>query len=163
MLNFTQGRDFEKVVRSLPTLKPLLEAFKAKYGRDLDQEIRANAGQGRYDQTLLNVQQLVFYDMKDLMDVGLSRLGESTEQARSKLKAAYLDYLLLSPFVQVKNFGADQKIKKNFRSATIAVDTVSPYGGQKDLASGGSAEEREVRKLVEQIITDLSLALPELK
>ncbi len=146
MLRYTQDKDFEKVERSLPVLRPIIQAINLNFKLDIEAEIRDSLAKKDQDRILLAIQRLIWLDMKDLLSLGVKVAQESQDQAVVNFRKAYLDYQLLSPYIQVKNFSSDQKIKNIFRKAVI---------------TGTTAED--LRKAVEDIDNEVRTAFPELK
>jgi len=161
LLGFIRERNFGKITRSIPALEPLLEALKTKYGPDLATDLRISAAKEDYADGLLLIQRLIYYDMKDLLQVGLEIAEKSRETApaATKLRSAYLDYQILSPFIKDKNFDADRKIRNLFRTAMLRLEASSPYSEEPTDRS----DPRDIRPLIEQIESETLRAFPELK
>ncbi|MHB8483118.1 MAG: hypothetical protein ACYDBV_10395 [Nitrospiria bacterium] len=94
----------------------------------------------------MSVQRLVTLDLQDLLSIAVGSIRESPEKATAKFKTAYLDYLLISPYVQVKSFASDQKIKNIFRRAVTTFSS-----------------EVEIKQMTQEIEKELFTASPELK
>ena len=145
LMTYAQARDYEKITRTLPMVKPLTDALKTKFTSDIESELRSGLTAQDQDRILKATQRLVYLDLKDLMNLSVDLMGESNDKAKTKLKAAFLNYLLLSPFMEKLNFAADQKIKKNFRAATLAVDA--------------STSIEEIKRLISEIDKELITTL----
>jgi hypothetical protein len=86
-------------------------------------------------------------------------MGQSIDQAKSKMKLAYLNYLLLSPFVQRDHFPSDQRIKKNFRTAILSLIASTPYRGDKVTLPVKAVQRDEIKRLLTEIDQELIGAL----
>ena len=117
MLTYADDKDYEKVSRSLQVARPVIEALKAKFGGDPEGDIRDGLGRKDLDRVKRGLHRLILLDMRDL--VGLALTAESSEKASTKFRGAYLDYLMLSPGVQARDFNADQRIRNAFRRAVL--------------------------------------------
>ncbi len=146
MLNFAQNKDFERVERSLQVIRPISETINLKFKEDIEAEILQGMVKKNSDMTIRAIQLLIFLDMKDLMSLGAEEAKGSLEKAKPKFKAAFLDYQLLSPYINAKNFSSDQKIMDTFR---------------RGVATATNAED--LRRVAEKIENELLTALPELK
>ncbi|MBI5746874.1 MAG: hypothetical protein HZA13_07715 [Nitrospirae bacterium] len=156
---FAKSGDYEKIEKSLQLLTPLLTALSQKYGIDYTSEIRSAIAVKDKDKVLKGIQRLIFSDMKDLFDQADLVIKESKDKAQVKFKTAFLDYLLLGPFVEAKNFPSDGKIKRGFRDIQFTIDSSAPYG-----TSGGSAISPEtIKKMSDEILREIQTVLPELK
>jgi hypothetical protein len=139
MVAYVQGRDFEKLGKTLLVIKPLTGALGTKYSKNLHEEIQKAVDSKDGDKGLAAVQRVISGDLRALLEVGPGA-AESPEKAGTRFKAAYLDYLVLSPFIQDKNFQADQKVRNLFRKASTTnpqLDGFKEIGGEieKELLS----------------------------
>ncbi|MBI1822242.1 MAG: hypothetical protein HY036_07970 [Nitrospirae bacterium] len=146
MIGYAQEKDFEKLRKTLQIIKPITQTLGNKYSKTPDEAIRTAIDKKDREKAVLSVQRLVALDLQDLLSIAVGSVRESSEKATTKFKAAYLDYLLISPYVQVKSFSADQKIKNTFRKTVTT-----------------SAKEDELKEMAEVIQKELFNACPELK
>ena len=146
MIVYAQEKDFEKLGKTLQIIKPITQTLGNKYSKNPDEAIRTAIDKKDREKAILSVQRLVTLDLQDLLSIAVGSVRESSEKAPTKFKTAYLDYLLISPYVQVKNFSADQKIKNTFRKAVTT-----------------SAKEDELKEMTEDIQKELFNACPELR
>jgi hypothetical protein len=86
-------------------------------------------------------------------------MGKSIDQAKTKMKLAYLNYLLLSPFIQRDHFPSDQRIRKNFRTAVLSLIASTPYRSDKVTISVPLVQPDEIKKLTSEIDRTLAEAL----
>lgn len=156
IITYVQTKNFEKISRTLQVLKPLTDTFKTKFGFDVESEIRSALVVQDQARLLKATQQLVYFNIKDLMDLSLGLLGESTSKARAKMKAAYLNYLLLSPFIQKVNLSSDQLIKNRFRAVDLVLGSSSPYTRERTLPI---ASQDRIRQLADEIDRELAATL----
>jgi hypothetical protein len=159
LMTYAQAKDFEKISRTLTMVKPLTDALKKKFVSDVESELRSGLKAQDQDRIVKATQRLVYLDLKDLMDLAVELMGESNDKAKTKMKAAYLDYLLLSPYIEKLNFSSDQKIKKHFRSANLALDASVAYGGEKAIASAVAGSAEDIKRLVDEIDKELTTTL----
>jgi len=141
LLSYAQAKDFEKISRTLPLVKSLTDTLKTKFGSDVESELQSALGSQDQGRVLKAVQHLVYLDLKDLMNLSVEMMGESTDKAKAKIRAAFLNYYLLSPFIQTVNFTADQRIKKNFRTVTLTLDASVMVAGS----------EGTIKRLIDEI------------
>ena len=146
MLGYALDKEFEKVERSLQLTKPVTQAMNSKFKVNIEAEIKNGLDKKDQEQVIRGIQRLIWLDMKDMMSLGTDVAQESQDKAAAKFKSAFLDYLLLSPYIQTKSFSSDQKIKNNFR---------------KTVVTASSAED--FRRTAAEIEQDLMTAFPELK
>lgn len=156
LITYAQAMDLQKISRTLPVIKPLTDALKTKFGIDVESEIRSALVVQDPARLLKATQQLVYFNIKDLMDLSLGLLGESTSKARAKMKAAYLNYLLLSPFIQKVNLSSDQLIKNRFRAVDLVLGSSSPYSREPTLPISA---QQQIRQLIVEIETELAATL----
>ena len=128
MIGFAKTGDYEKIEKSLQILTPLLTALSQKYGTDYASEIRSVISAKDKDKVLKVIQRLIFSDIRDLFDQADLVIKESKDKAKVKYKTAFLDYLLLGPYIETKNFQTDGKIKRGFRDIQFTIDSSAPYG-----------------------------------
>ncbi len=146
MIVYAQEKDFEKLSKALQLIKPITQALATKFSKNPEEEIQDAIKQKNGEKAVLSIQRLVTLDLRDLLSIALGSIRESSEKATTKFKTAYLDYLLISPYVQVKSFSGDQKIKNIFRRAVTSF-----------------ASEEELKQMIQEIEKELFAASPELK
>lgn len=168
MLDFAKSGKYEKVEKSLQILTPLLTALSQKYGTDFASEIKSTISAVIYadsvsakdkDKILKGIQKLIFADMKDLFDQADLVIKESNEKAQVKYKTAFLDYLLLGPYIEAKNFQSDGKIKRGFRDIQFTIESSGPYG----TSGPGAVSPEAIRKISDDIVKEIQTVLPDLK
>ncbi len=168
MLDFAKSGKYEKVEKSLQILTPLLTALSQKYGTDFASEIKSTISAVIYadsvsakdkDKILKGIQKLIFADMKDLFDQADLVIRESNEKAQVKYKTAFLDYLLLGPYIEAKNFQSDGKIKRGFRDIQFTIESSGPYG----TSGPGAISPEAIRKISDDIVKEIQTVLPDLK
>lgn len=146
LLNFAEDKNFEKIWRTIQVIRPLTEEIRLKFGVNIELEIKNALAEKDKERVIRAIQQLVFLDMKDFMLLGTVAAEESLDKAKPKFKAAFLNYLLLSPHITVKSFPSDQMIKNSFQRGT---------------ATATGAED--FRRTSEKIERELLTVMPELK
>ena len=146
MLGYALDKEFEKVERSLQLTKPVTQAMNSKFKVNIEAEIKNGLDKKDQEQVIRGIQRLIWLDMKDMMSLGTDVAQESQDKAAAKFKSAFLDYLLLSPYIQTKSFSSDQKIKNNFRKTVVTANSAEDF-----------------RRPSEEIEQDLMTAFPELK
>lgn len=156
---FAKSGDYEKIEKSLQILTPLLTALSQKYGIDYASEIRSAIAVKDKDKVLKGIQRLIFSDMKDLFDQADLIIKESKDRAQVKFKTAFLNYLILGPYVEVKNFQSDGKIKRGFRDIQFTIDSSGPYG----TSGPGAISPEAIKKMSDEILKEIQTVLPELK
>lgn len=136
MLSQTQEEAFEKVQKSAIFLNPLFSALNEKFGVDMKTAVQNKIAQKDREGLENSLLHLIFLDMTDLLQIAGEQLREKNmDQAKIKIKVAYQDYLLLSPSISVKSFGASQKIKNDFRILTLGTESTLNQEEYKRLTS----------------------------
>ena len=138
MIVYSQENDFEKLNKTLQLIKPITQALNTKYSKNPESEIQNAVDHKDGAKALLAVQRLIALDLHDLLSITGGTIRESSERATSKLKAAFLDYSILSPYIQVKSFSGDQKIKNIFRRA------ITTFAGEDELKQNMDEIEKEL-------------------
>lgn len=121
MLQFLEQKAYPKIEGSLNVLEPVLSHIRGKFNIEAGQTIKEGLSRKDDSKVLEGIYRLIVLDVKDLFDEALKRGAESPEGAKTLLKVAYMNYLILSQPVQKKDFSADQRIKKAFQSAYSAL------------------------------------------
>ena len=142
MMGFAERKDFAKVSASLGTLKPIVGHIAAKYKENPAEAIKSAADQGSADKVTAGIRRLIALDIKDLLDQALQSAEGSQDSAKIAIKAARLNYELLSPEGQKKDFGADQKIKRLFTEAFRVLGTESVFSGEKKQVDVGQLKQQ---------------------
>jgi hypothetical protein len=75
------------------------------------------------------------------------------------MKVAYLNYLLLSSYLETVNFSSNQKIKNNYRQVILMLDTSSPYDTARDLSKTDATFHQKISQLVSKIDGLMAFAL----
>lgn len=168
MFDFAKSGKYEKIEKSLQLLTPLVSALSQKYNIDHNSEIRSAITAISYsdsisakdkDKVLRGIQRLIFSDIRDLFDQADLVIKESKDKAQVKFKTAMLDYLILSPFIEAKNFPSDGKIKRGFRDIQFTIDSSAPYG----TSGPGAISPDAIKKMSDEILKELQTVLPDLK
>lgn len=122
MLEYSKKNDFDKLEKSFQLIKPLSQFLENKYSKNTEKAIQSAIDRKDGEKAFQAIQQLIFLDMKDLLLIGIDIVHDSKEKATTKFKYAYLDYLLLSPYIQVKSYSGDQKIRNLFRKFAMSIN-----------------------------------------
>ena len=154
---YTKARDFDQIERLLPIIKPWTDALAAKFGVDVAAQLHHAAAAQDAKKASVAARHLTVMEVRDLLGLALARLKESPESAKTRMKAAYLHYLSLSPDVE---FAADQRIKRSFRSAILASGLSTPYAPDKGSPSREPIASTEVEGLIAAIDKQIAEALP---
>ncbi|HEY4485720.1 MAG TPA: hypothetical protein VI702_05290 [Nitrospiria bacterium] len=131
MMGFAERKDFGKVSASLGAIKPIVNHISSKYKENPADAIKSAVDQGNADKVMAGVRRLISLDIKDLLDQALQGAEDSPDASKIAVKAARLNYELLSTEGQKRNFGADQKIKRFFADVFRILGTESVYSGEK--------------------------------
>ena len=132
MLHYALEKDFKKLERTLLVAKPVVQAIDSKFGSDIESKMQAGLAENSQEQLIKTLQRLISLDMKDLMAIGVAASMESQDKAKAKFKTAYLDYLLLSPYVQAKSISADQKIRDILQEADTTAGSPADFRKRAD-------------------------------
>lgn len=124
MFSQAEEEGFDKIQKGAIFLEPLFSAIQTKMGVGIKGEIEKGIVQKDKTRVLAALGQLVYLDMIDLLSIGGDLLKENNiDKAKSKIKIAYADYLLISPSISAKSFPTDQKVKNSFRLLSLGVGT----------------------------------------
>lgn len=131
MLGFAERGENDKIVKTLDILSPVLAHIKDKYRVSPADSIQKAIAQGDPKEILLSVQRLMVWDIKDLLDAAGLALEDSPTLAYEFGNQARLNYFTMSPYVQKKDFSADQMIKKWFTDTLRALSSQSPFSDEE--------------------------------
>ena len=159
LLNHARGGEFTKIERILPLIKPMMDTFQAKYRADVESELHISLDTHDPVKVLKAIQHFIYFDIKDLMSLAVEQIETSPQKATVKMREAYLNYLLLSSFIETANFSSDQKIKKNFRQVILALDSSAPYSAEGDISARIAETHQEIKRLAVTIDKMLAEAL----
>lgn len=140
MIRYSDANQMDKITGSLIVLAPILNHIKEKFKNDPRSDIENAIGTGDSAKVLRSVQALVVWDIKDLLEESLLQVQTSVDQGKTSIKIARMEYEILSPAVQKRNFSSDQVIKKAFMNLyqTISSDV---YSGQSSAPNIARAQE----------------------
>lgn len=155
MLNFVDRKEYAKVAGSLNVLSPILNHIAAKFKADPAKAIKTAVGKGNPDEILLSVQVLIALDIRDLLDEALRQAPETPDVSKTAVKAARLNYELLSPYVQQKDFASDQKIKKNFTDSFRVLGAEAVYSAEKIRVNTD-----QLKRHLEEVVSGLLTVFP---
>ena len=122
MLFCVQTKNTGKILKLLGSVEGVLEAINANFGEDLKTKIEMAVSTGKQENIAKAVHTLIYYDIKDVFKATMGGISEGISLAKLKgrFKFAYLDYLLVSPQAERKNFNLDRAIRKGFADILIA-------------------------------------------
>ncbi|MBI3811822.1 MAG: hypothetical protein HY283_06420 [Nitrospirae bacterium] len=155
MLNFVDRKDYAKVTGSLNTLAPIVNHISAKFTDNPTEGIKKAVDRGNPDDILLSVHTLIVLDVKDLLDEALKQIEQSPDASKTLVKTARLNYELLSSYAQKKDFGADQKIKKDFAESFRLLGSESVSSADK-----ARTNSDQLKRLWVEITNDLAKIFP---
>lgn len=115
MTSYCETQDFERLKKATTLLHPVTSALAkedAALAQDMDKAIASKDGPG----ALIVVHRLAWADVRELFALA----EKSDSDASRHIKAAYLEYTVISPTMQNRSFAADQHIKNAFRKATVS-------------------------------------------
>lgn len=72
MFNFTEKEDYEKVSKSVPFIREILEVIKLKFEVDLEKEFKTALEKKDKELILSTIRKTIFYDMKDFFSIFIS-------------------------------------------------------------------------------------------
>lgn len=122
MLGFSEKGDVQRLNGSLPILQPILTHIEQRFRISPVQRIqRAIKAEDRAEMVAA-VEELIIWDIKDLLDQSLENLERSLDEARTPIKTARFTYDLLSPNVRKKDPDADARIRKAFDSLFLSLN-----------------------------------------
>ena len=149
MLRFAQEKNYPAIQSASQLLAPLYQVVKKDFSVDLAAALSAGIAAGDAQKTQQTVQQIVFYDLKCLFALALA----DTDRQRSLtyLKTAFLDYTLLAPGIQQKNFAEDQLLRKLFQKAFYLAGSSNPYS-QEQLSVQRKELETNLRQIEDLIL-----------
>ena len=124
MLVQTEEGNFDKVDKGTIFLDPLFSALQLKFGVNFKARFQDKVIHRDKAGLEASILHLAFLDLIDLLEVAGQLLQKNDlDRAKSKIKVAFQDYLILTPFILNKAFPADQKIKNDFRVLTLGSES----------------------------------------
>jgi hypothetical protein len=144
MIRFADTSQLDKINGSLSVLAPIVNHIKGKFKNDPGGQIEKAIRGGNPETVRRSIFALIVWDIKDLLEESLSQARDSVDEGKTSIKIARLEYEILSPVVQKKDFAADQIIKRSFMSLyqTISKDV---YSSQSHAPNIARARESLVR------------------
>jgi len=159
LMTYAQSSDFEGFEQTLPSIKPLLDAFLAKFGAKVEFNMRPAINSRDKARLIKATQQLIYLDLKDLMNLTLESMGLSTDKATVQMKSAYLNYLILSPIIEKTYFPSDQKVKNNFRTAVLSLENYAASSKGKVATPEHTGSLDQNKKFIGQLMIEIDLEL----
>ena len=156
IFNFIGQKEYAKIPRALMVLSPITDHIADKFKNNPADVVERAVERGDPAEILSSVQALLVLDIKDLLDDAGRRVEESSEDAKTHVDAARLDYELLSPFIQSMALQEDQKIRKLFSNSLKAFGTKTLYSAEKP-----NANPSQVKRLCAEIVAGLSEIFPQ--
>jgi hypothetical protein len=124
---YIENQEYEKVEAAVYHLNPVLNLLEKKYDVVLIREIEIALKSKDISKINYVIRKIVYYDMVSIFD-NIDFSNETVDKIRVRLKLAYSDYLLISPYIIKQNrFRIDQLIKKDFRRAYNLLASEKPY------------------------------------
>ncbi len=154
MLTFAEAGEFQKVVGSLPVLSPILEHIDQKFKFGAADHIRSVSSGGDRASVVAAVEELIIWDMKDLLDESLTNLDRSIDAARTPIRTARFNYELLAPLVRRKAPPADDLIKRAFGEA---LRTMAAPGAPETV----EATRKTIARQLTLIVFELAKVFPQ--
>lgn len=110
--------DPDRVRKALDLLQPLIVSLNQRYGTQMDQELLGTLERKDADGTVKAIQQLVVLSIRSLLTEGAA-LARDRAGAAPKVKAAYVEYLVLDYYVRKIDFETSKILKQHFRTANV--------------------------------------------
>ncbi|MFQ5455783.1 MAG: hypothetical protein ACE5EA_06210 [Nitrospirota bacterium] len=120
ILKYQRRKDYEKIGKLIDMTSNLIANLDKKYKMNIESRLKKSLKDKNDDEIIRFTYKLIILDMKDLFGNGIDFMkvsSEYKEKANAKFKTAYLDYLVLSPIMEKKDFNSDLIIKNKFRKA----------------------------------------------
>lgn len=153
LLQYAENREFDKIKNYLNLLKSLTATFQEKFGINIEKEILTALSQKEVTLVEKTLQHFIYLDIQDLLSIAKtwSKGSFNIEHAKTDIQAAYLNYLLLSPFAQEKHFSSDQKIKNLFRKVNLSLIRITPYKNETVDTVPQKAKINEMQEWITEI------------
>ena len=116
MSGYCEAQDFERLKKATALLRPVTSALAredANLALDLGKAITGKDSAA----ALLVVHRMAWADLRELFDVAEKN---ADGEASRHIKAAFLDYTVISPALRDKSSATDQHIKVMFKRASAA-------------------------------------------
>ena len=146
LLHDSERGNFDAVEKTFQQISQLDRYLEEKYALNTGQAIKNAIDRKDGEKALEAIQRLIYSDMREELQAGINSVHLSKEKSIRIFKYAYLDYLLLSPYIQSKSFSGEQKIRNLFRKFAVSVNRPD-----------------ELEKLNVQIETEMISSYPALK
>lgn len=133
-LKYHKANDLEKVKKSIFFLKTLVENLDKKYETQFFENIIDSIAEDNGIMCGILLTRLIYYDIRDLLDLGMQDLENSGGKAKKRFKSAYLEFLLIKHHVEEINFSVATKVTRAFRNMSLLIDkqdTTYTYSREK--------------------------------
>ncbi|HSG05450.1 MAG TPA: hypothetical protein VLB09_03525, partial [Nitrospiria bacterium] len=117
LLIYAQGRDPSKIEKVLEAARPLTTHLKSRYGTDIESVFLNAMASQKWERMVPASRHLVYLDTLDLMESAVESLRKASPEAKNRMKAAFMNYLLLAPYLKSIDSPADEAIRGHFRHA----------------------------------------------
>lgn len=111
--------DMDRAMKSLDVLRPLVDHLNRQFALTIDQDLLAAVARGRNEESTAMIQRLVALSIRSLLEEACA-LASDRSQATPKLKEAYVEYLVVDPNVQRRDFESSKTVRNQFRMANTA-------------------------------------------
>lgn len=110
--------DPDRVRKALDLLQPLIGYLNQRYGTRIDQELTGTLERKDAGGAVKAIQQLAALSIQSLLTEGCA-LARDRAGAVPKVKAAYVEYLVLDYYVRKIDFETSKILKQHFRTAHV--------------------------------------------
>ncbi|HEY5648374.1 MAG TPA: hypothetical protein VIU33_02665, partial [Nitrospiria bacterium] len=151
LLIYAQGRDPSKIEKVLEAARPLTTHLKSRYGTDIESVFLNAMASQKWERMVPASRHLVYLDTLDLMESAVESLRKASPEAKNRMKAAFMNYLLLAPYLKSIDSPADEAIRGHFRHAGKLI------ASSEDLRQTSVTVQDITRKIDIEMKTALSL------
>lgn len=124
-----------EILKLLGSIDQVLVEIATKFGIDCKAEIKGAVEKGDEKGVLEALYKLIYYDIRDVFQATKEGLEKGLPLAalKERLKAAYLDYLVISPDARKANFNLDREVRKIFNEVLTARLAEAVSKGEGDI------------------------------
>ncbi len=120
MLMAVEKNKYEKITNAMQLLSPLTSEINQIYGVDINADLNKGIIEGNKTYVVRIIQQFIVYSIESHLSVCLDAVS-NRQQMVPKIKKAYVEYLVLDPYVRAIDFEVSKKLKMFFRAVNNMV------------------------------------------
>lgn len=152
--------NYSKIETSVNDIKDIVELIDNQYSDHILSDIKTSI-KNEDEKKIINITyRLIYLDIINLFSNSIEEVKKKNiEEATSMVRTAYLNYLVISPKIQDRDFDSDQHIRKIFRNSLQSLDLFYPYGESNNIKKDPEILVKNSNEIQKQILS----VFPEIK